>query len=403
MNTFTVTYQQNLKLKTKTFQARSKKDLLKTIEEDPILAKNLIQIKQKQTIPKLLQNTQINFSFNDEQKILKLFEQLQTMLEANLTFNKSIYILLANQKNQNIKKLLEKLQYCIKNNLEFSKYLQSDNTLDNSSLVFLDLGIKNGNIKDAVTSLVTIKKESFESKKALKNTLRYPMVLVTALIVAIFLILNFVLPNFEHIFSNINTKLPFSTLVLLEFKTLVTNYWGYIVFIVLSIILGVSFLYKKFHYSFDKFLFYHGYLFRKLLRSYTFYKLFLSIYTIIKAKYKFQTALLNSQEIVTNQYIKSEITTIADKINKGTPIPDAFQSSKLFDDITIELLYTAEYSNNYETVLEDISTFYKKRFNESIKNFSSTLEPLLILLISFVVLWIILAVMVPVWDLSTSL
>ena len=66
----------------------------------------------------------------------------------------------------------------------------------------------------------------------------------------------------------------------------------------------------------------------------------------------------------------------------------------------MKLLNTADNTNNYEYILLDITTQYKKRFHKSLKNFSSTIEPLLIFIISLVVLWLILAIMLPIWNLG---
>jgi len=88
-------------------------------------------------------------------------------------------------------------------------------------------------------------------------------------------------------------------------------------------------------------------------------------------------------------------------IKKGNSIAASFEKSLLFDDLTIRLLYTAEQTNNYEIILNNITLYYKQKFNESIKNFSSILEPIIIFIISLVVLWLILAVMLPIWNLSS--
>jgi len=82
-------------------------------------------------------------------------------------------------------------------------------------------------------------------------------------------------------------------------------------------------------------------------------------------------------------------------------ISQAFQKSQLFDSLTMKLLHTADHTNNYESILCDITNLYKKGFQKSLKNVSSVVEPVLILLISLVVLWLILAIMLPIWNLGS--
>jgi len=87
-------------------------------------------------------------------------------------------------------------------------------------------------------------------------------------------------------------------------------------------------------------------------------------------------------------------------IKNGISISQAFEKSKLFDKLTMKLLNTADKTNNYEHILTDITTQYKKQFHKSLKNFSSAIEPILILIIASVVLWLILAIMLPIWNLG---
>jgi len=54
-------------------------------------------------------------------------------------------------------------------------------------------------------------------------------------------------------------------------------------------------------------------------------------------------------------------------IKNGLSIAQAFENSKLFDDLTIRLLYIAQETNNYEIVLNDIANYYQKSFENSMK------------------------------------
>ena len=160
-------------------------------------------------------------------------------------------------------------------------------------------------------------------------------------------------------------------------------------------------LYKKYKYKYDKFIISNIPILSKLIQSYLFFRLFLSISIIVKSKYKLQIALEHSKTIIENLYIQEIMNEIIIKIENGNSISKAFKYSYLFDDLTIRLLYTAQETNNYEQILIDLTLYYKQRLQKSIKLFSSILEPAIIFLISLIVLWLILAVMMPIWNLSS--
>jgi general secretion pathway protein F len=215
--------------------------------------------------------------------------------------------------------------------------------------------------------------------------------------------LAYVLPNFEFIFENISTELPPATSLLLNLRDFISGNLYLIISFFLFLYLGVLFLYKRFSFVFDRVYFFNIPVLSKLVKNYTYYRFFLSIYIIIKSKYRFQTALNHSKKLLKNSYVKKRMEKIISQINNGVTISKAFENSKLFDELTIQLLYTAEYSNNYEKVLKDIMRLYEKRFQQSAREFTSYAEPALLLFIAGIVLWIVLAVMVPVWDLSSTL
>ncbi len=392
---YKIYYQKNNKLRTIILEA-SGYDELRELAEFP---KNIIKITPKKTF-----NQDFKILLNKQRTVLELFKQLQTMLDANLTLNESINLLLKTEKNPIIHTILSDINYALKNSLPLSRVLKKHSRYINAtSVLFLDLGIKNGNIKQAVASLVAILQNSYSTRQQLQETFRYPIILISTLFIAVSLMLAYVLPNFEFIFENISTELPPATSLLLNLRDFISGNLYLIISFFLFLYLGVLFLYKRFSFVFDRVYFFNIPVLSKLVKNYTYYRFFLSIYIIIKSKYRFQTALNHSKKLLKNSYVKKRTEKIISQINNGVTISKAFENSKLFDELTIQLLYTAEYSNNYEKVLKDIMRLYEKRFQQSAREFTSYAEPALLLFIAGIVLWIVLAVMVPVWDLSSTL
>ena len=324
------------------------------------------------------------------------------MLNANLTLSQSIELMIKSKQEKNIKEILTLMEESVNSGKPIEKLLNNKiNFLGNSSLLFLKLGIENGNIKESINSLVTLLEEDRKSRDKLNDAIRYPIVLLISLFVSILMIFIYVLPNFEYIFKMLDGNLPLSTQILLWIKEFLYSY-SIIIFIALAgFLLSIYLLYIKFKYDFDKFFIKNIPIISALIKSYLFFKLFLSISIIVKSKYQFQIAIEHSQHIIKNLYIQKMMQNILTNIKNGNSIANSFEKSLLFDDLTIRLLYTAEQTTNYEIILNNITTYYKQKFTKSIKLFSSILEPTIILLISLIVLWLILAVMMPIWNLSS--
>jgi len=389
---FKIWYQKKEKLHTIILEANSF-EMLSQIESFP---KNIIKIKKLQSFDFGL----VKYK-NDTKEVYELFTQLDMMLSANLTFSESIDLLLESKQEKKSEEVLNVIKQSLSSSLPIEKALSKyQNYLGKTSILFLRLGFENGNLKESIHSLVEILAEDITSRDKLLEVMRYPMILIFSLCISIGMIFLYVLPNFEFIFTLLKDDIPFSTYVLIVLKESIDKYWVFILLSILGIIFISVALIKKYRYSFDKFFFFQIPIFSKMIQNYYFYRLFLSMSIIIKSKYQFQVAISNSKNIVSNLYVQEMMEEVLKNIKNGISISQAFEKSKLFDKLTMKLLNTADKTNNYEHILTDITTQYKKQFHKSLKNFSSAIEPILILIIASVVLWLILAIMLPIWNLG---
>jgi len=390
---FKITYQKDKKISTKVLTANSLEELY-TQNDFP---NNIIKIKE-------VKQFDLNdlFTLNSKKNVYELFSQLSIMLGANLTFSESIDLLLETKQEKKIEEILEVIKQSLSSSVPMDKALEKyTKYLGKTSILFLKLGFENSNIKDAMSSLVEILDEDMKSSEKLAEVMRYPLILSVSLFISIGMIFIYVLPNFEFVFSLLKDDVPFSTEVLLTLKDIVNQYWLFLIVGIVVSVISLFLLYQKYRYTFDTIILLHIPIFSKMIQNYYFYRLFLSLSIIIRSKYQFQTAIVNSKNIVNNYYVQEKIDEILLHIKNGMSISEAFVKTNIFDRLTVKLLYTADNTNQYESILQEITAQYKKRFHKSLQNFSSTIEPLLILIISLIVLWLILAIMMPIWDLGS--
>lgn len=389
---YKIRYQDNKKLHTITMEANSAESL-KNMDKYP---SNVIKIRE-------LKELKLDFfKFKNYKKdVYEFFTQLDIMLSANLTFSQSVDLLLESKQEKKIEEIIKVIQQSLSSSLSIEKALLNyKKYLGETSLLFLKLGFENGNIKESIHSLVEILEEDIKSSDKLSEVMRYPTILIISLFISIGMIFLYVLPNFEFIFSLLKDDIPFSTYLLISIKEIVDRYWLLLFISLGMMVILVSFLVKKYRYIYDKILLLKIPIFSKMIQDYYFYRLFLSMSIIVKSKYQFQVAISNSKNIVNNLYVQEMMEKVLLNIKNGVSISESFEKSNLFDNLTMKLLNAADNTNSYEYILLDITAQYKKRFHRSLKNFSSTIEPMLIFLISLVVLWLILAIMLPIWNLG---
>jgi len=392
---FKILYQKNKKIHTLTLKAQNYESLVK-MKNFP---SNIINIEKEKSFNVDL--SQYIKKRNSKRIVFEFFTQLDIMLGASLTFSESIDLLQESKQPKEIEEVLKIIQNSLAASISISTALiKYEKYLGKTSLLFLKLGFENGNIKQSIHSLVEILEEDINSKDKLNDVMRYPQILIISLCISVGMIFLYVLPNFEFIFSLLKDDIPLSTNILISIKEILEKYWILVLFFWIVFIVSVLYLTQRYRYKYDKILLLKIPLFSKMIQSYYFYRLFLSLCIIVKSKYQFQVAIENSKNIVNNLYVQKMMKEIMQNIQNGMSVADAFERTKLFDSLTMKLLNTADNTNNYEDILENITVQHKKHFHKSLKNFSSALEPMLIFLISLIVLWLILAIMLPIWNLG---
>ncbi len=373
---------------------------IKTLKVNSLenLPNNIVSIKEnKPFVP-------FQFKHNNKKEIFDMFKQLSIMLNANLTLSDAINLSLKSKQSKVTKDILSIMHNTITSGKPIdTALLKYKDIIGELAIQFLKLGIENGNIKQSLNSLVELLDEDMKSKTKFNDTMRYPILLVSSLVISIMMIFIYVIPNFEYIFTMSQDKIPIATQILIALNNIIKNYYYLLLIGMMMTTFLLYILYRKFTFCFHKFTILHIPIIKRVLKDYYFYRLFLLISIIINSKYQFQIAIENSKNLIPNLYIKKLIEAIIIDIKNGISISKSFERTKLFDSLTIKLLHTAEHTTQYETILEDIATYYKFKFQESLKLFSSYIEPVIILCIALVVLWLMLAIMLPIWNMSSFL
>lgn len=389
---YKVVYQENAEIKTKTIVTNS--------IEDEILPSNIISIKKEFFSLDFNGNKKINNRY-----LKNIFYELSLMLDSKILLDDAFLILIKKEKDRNKKDFLKSLQ---------NIFISSDNI--NKSLEkykinylikgFLEITKNSGNPILNIKSLSNIIIDEYEIKKEFLKVLTYPIILLITFFISLIGIYKVVVPNFQSIFLDSNIELSNATKFLFFTKEIFDNYFYLICITIFLFAVFMIFTYKKsfsFREKIDKIVVRNLLIFSYLYNVKTFYLFFLVVEIFLKSKYEFLDAISKAKVLLNNKYLFDRITQIENLLKSGKSISFAFETTKLFDDVTLSLLKIAEVSNSTQSVVCEIKNIYKKRFDDKIKFFSLLIEPLFFIIIMALIVWIILAVFVPLWSMHDML
>lgn len=392
MKKYNITYQKNGEIKNQ---------IVTDIELELIKKEfDILTIKPKKSIFEIKFKNRIKVP---KKELLLIFFELNLMLESNINISDAIDILIKSKKNKKTQKFLQAMNYALSNSMPISEVLD-EFVIEDFVKDFLNISQNSSNLARNVDAIYHLLKEQDSIKKSFYKALGYPIFLFFTFLASLFIIFSFVIPSFKSIFQNQIENLPQSTKILLNMEIFFKEYSLIFIIIVSFLILFLIFLYKiskKFEYFLDYIFIRYIPIFSIVLRNLQLYKLFLVVDIMQKSKYEFHKAFLNSKLLVKNKYLLDKIRVIDSLLENGKSICFAFKDVNIFDDIILNLLNTGEVTNSLEIVVPEIKKIYKHRFENSVNLMISIIQPLFLLIIASMILFIVLAIFTPIWEMGS--
>ena len=341
----------------------------------------------------------------NEKKLNLVFYELNLMLQANINISDAIDILIKNKKDKNILEFLKAINYSLSNGKPISENLSSFN-LNHIVISFLRISQNNGNIASNMKALSQLLLENQQIKKNFVKAISYPIILIVSFFISLISIFTFVIPKFKMIFEQSMNDLPLATKILLETQYIFENYS-------LLLFLGIFFFsvtlisfYKyndSFKYFIHKFFVDKFFLIKDIYLNMQLYKLFLVIDIMLKSNYEFHKAFISSKILLKNKYLLDKISIIDNLLQNGKSINDSFLQTQIFDDIVLNLINTGEVSNSLNITVDEIKKIYKNRFYDKMNLLTSLIQPIFLIVIMALILWIVLAIFMPIWNMGAMI
>ena len=275
--------------------------------------------------------------------------QLGVMLDAGISINQCFEEVITTTQNKQVKEIFHQMSIKIESGESIGNAFESYSyELGHVSAAIVKLGEQTGTLSEEIIKLTTILEEIHENRKKLKKALRYPAIVMSVMLIAFIAVIQMIVPQFKEMFDELDSALPYPTQLLLGLQAFITENGLYIFITIIVLIALHTFFYQakgKYKYSFDKYIL-KLYLVGKITRLsmtgryiFVFNKLTNSGIPIIKA-------LSIAQNIVENDYLREQFSTIQDAIEEGKSLTQGFTQCGQFENMTIQmikacLLYTS--------------------------------------------------------------
>ncbi len=270
----------------------------------------------------------------------------------------------------------------------------------------IKVGETAGVLGDNLGFLAQELKKERELKNKIISSLIYPFLILFATLGIILLLLLFIFPKVLPIFKSLNMKLPLPTKILILASDFLKAYGLYLLILVFVLIFLFLILIKK-SSSFKKavdFIVLKLPIFGKVFQNYQLANFCRTFSILIKAGVPLVEATKILFQSTTNLVYKKEIEKLKESVAKGQRIQVQLEKNpKLFPEIMTQMIATGEKSGKLSRSLFYLAELYEGDFDEMTKNLSSLLEPFLMIFLGFLVAFIAISIIIPIYNVTQYL
>ena len=245
-----------------------------------------------------------------------------------------------------------------------------------------------------------------ESQQALRTKIRsalaYPIFMFFIGSGVLFFLVTFVVPNITNIFKEMHQTLPGITVFLLVVSGFFKTFWWIIALILVAAIVGLRYAIRKTEQGrrrWDRFKI-TAPLFGPLNRKIAVARFSRTLGTLLQSGVPLLAALEIAKNVVDNRIVAEQIRAAAKDVEEGQSLSAPLSRNDFFPPIAVEMIAVGEQSGNMEAMLFRIADAYEKEVEANILLVTSLLEPAMILVMGAVVGFIVISVLLPIFEMN---
>lgn len=371
---------------------------------DGIFPTDLVEEKQKQggVAAGLSMNVSQYFERITPQDLALLTRQLSTLVGAGLPLVDCISALIEQVEKSGIKRVLSQIREQVMEGVALADAMKAHPRM--FSDLFTNM-VRAGEASGALDVVLLRLADYTESSAALRDkvssALTYPILMGTVGSAILLFLLAYVVPTITKIFSENNAQLPMMTTILLSISGFMQEYWWLVVGTILIIVISVrvSIRTPAGRLRFDRYILNIPY-FGKVIKKVALARFSRTLATLLTSGIPLLTSLDIVKNVVSNLVLSQAIEDARASIREGQSIAPPLKKSGLFPAMLIHMIAVGEKSGELEQMLSRAADAYDREVDSSVSSLTSILEPVMIIFGGGVVLFIVMAILLPIFSMN---
>ena len=331
--------------------------------------------------------------------------QFVSMTKAGVSILESLKMLCEQTENKRLQDALKEVRISVEKGETLADSMAEHPKVFPGIMVnMVAAGEASGSLEIALERVATQLERSHKTQAMVKKAMIYPIAVCVVAIIVTIVMLVVVIPNYEDMFKDLGTELPWITQFYVNLSHGIINYW----FIIIPVIIALVFAIRAFaktdagKHFFGKIAL-QAPLFGKLTTKSASSMMARTMSTLLGAGVPLIEAVEIVSGVMSNVYFKEAMEDAKEEITIGMPLSRPLQESGLFPPMVYQMIRIGEESGNTEEMLDKLADYYDEEVEMSVQSLMAAMEPMIIIVLAVVVGGLIAACMMPMMQMYTAL
>ncbi len=328
--------------------------------------------------------------------------QLATLTGAGFPLVSALTTLVSHTKTQGFTKIVARIKDSIVEGNSFASSL----TLYPSvfSQLYINMvraGETSGTLEIVLLRLADIMEKQQELKSRIQTAMAYPILMTVVGTLVLFFLMTFVVPNITTIFEDMKQALPTPTRFLIAASDLFKRYWWLLVVMIVAALVALrAFRKTERGLATTDRLILSLPIMGPLLQKIAVARFSRTLASLLENGVTMLPALEIVRNVTGNVVISGLIANASDEVEKGQGLGLSLAADTVFPDLAVQMVQVGEQSGELEPMLYKIADVYENEVQASIMSMMAMLEPVMILVMAVVVLFIVLSICLPIFEMN---
>ena len=327
-----------------------------------------------------------------------LTRELSTLLEAGLTLDRSLQILIELGDQERIIRVLGDLQNRVRGGATFSAALeQQGGQFPRLYINMVRAGESSGALDAVLGRLAEYLEKTADLRDTVISALVYPLILLVVAGLSVILLLVFVVPQFAVLFQDMGAALPLPTRIVMGVGDFFRDFWWALLVLIaaIAVLIERALAKPEVRDRFDSRVLRLP-LFGDLIWKMETARFCHTLATLLKNGLTLLSALNLAKEVVNNRKLVDLMTAAGEDLKHGRGLAQPFTQREILPQMALQMIRVGEESGALDTMLAKVANIYDKETQSSVKRLLTLLEPALIIGLGVVVAGIIISIIVPI-------